>query len=445
MKTKSMQVINGELYMGDFKLSDLAKQYKTPLYVYDEEGILDKIETFKKHFVSEQFECEIIYASKAFIAPYLCKILETHHFGIDAVSAGDMYLIKKSGFPMNRVVLHGNNKSDEELELGIDLGLEYIIVDSYSELVKLERIASQKQKRVNTLFRINPGIHAHTHAYIETSLLSSKFGESIHDEEIINRIISIYKNSEFLHLDGFHAHIGSQINNPKSFVAEAKTMMNFIRRFQERSQIVINTLNLGGGFGIKYTDDDLEINLEWILKEIIKTVEHGILKNGLSIKKLMIEPGRSIVGDSGITLYTCGGMKTSFGGKRYLCIDGGMADNIRPALYQAKYTVGVADRTTHIDEDDYDYTLKYEFFDVVGKCCETGDIVAENVNLGEVHKNDTIVVYATGAYCYSMSMNYNSLLRGGVIFVKKDKVKVAIKRQTYEDLVHTCNFDVEVD
>lgn len=444
MRTKSMTVRDGELWVGEYRVSDLAKAYQTPLYVYDEVGILDKINTYENFFKSDKFNCEVIYASKAFIAPYLCKLLDRHGFGIDAVSAGDMYLINKSNFPMNRVVLHGNNKSEEELTMAIDMGVEYIVVDSYTELVKLERIANLRNKPINTLIRINPGIHADTHAYIETSLLSSKFGESIHDEEILNKMVAIYKSSQVLRLDGFHAHIGSQINNPKSFVAETKTMMNFIRRFQEKYQITINTLDLGGGFGIKYRDEDLEINLEHILKEIIKYAEIGIQKNNLSINKLMIEPGRSLIGDSGFTLYHCGGLKTSFGGKKYLFIDGGMADNIRPALYQAKYTVEVANRIKPvIEEDDEEEYNLLNFYDVVGKCCETGDIVAENVNLGEVHKNDTIIVYSTGAYCYSMSMNYNGLVRGAVIFVNGKEIREVIKRQSYEDLVSTCNFKEE--
>jgi diaminopimelate decarboxylase len=435
-----MTVKNQELYVGNYRLGELAETYKTPLYVYDEVGILDKIDTFITNFYSEKFTCEVIYASKAFLAPHMCKILAEHKIGIDAVSAGDLYIINKSGFPMNRVVLHGNNKSEEELAMALDYGVEYIVVDSLTEVTRLERLTSEKNKSITTLLRVNPGIHADTHAYIETSLLSSKFGESIHDEEILSKIVAIYKNSKYLKFDGLHAHIGSQISNPKSFVAETKTMLNFIRRFQEKYQLSVRTLNLGGGFGIKYRDDDNEINLPIMLKEIIRYAETGIAKNNLQIAKLMIEPGRSIVGDSGFTLYQCGGMKTSFGGKKYLFVDGGMADNIRPALYQAKYTVEVANRIIEKSEDeDEDYNLM-NFCDVVGKCCESGDIVAENVNIGEVHKGDIIIVYATGAYCYSMSMNYNGLVRGAVIFVNKDKVTVAIDRQTYENLASTYRF-----
>lgn len=438
-----MSVKGETLYVGSKSLVDLANTYSTPLYVYDEVGLEDKIRIFKDNFKSDKFKCEVIYASKAFIAPYLCKMLERSGFGIDAVSSGDMYLIDKSGFPMNRVILHGNNKSLEELNSGIDYGLEYIVVDSYTELVKLEKIATEKKKTINTLFRINPGIHADTHAYIETSLLSSKFGESIHDEEILSRIMNIYKESKYLILDGFHSHIGSQINNPRSFVAEVKTMLNFIKRFENKYRHPVNTLDLGGGFGIKYLEDDKEINLELILKEIVRATEEGILKNKLSIKKLMIEPGRAIVGDNGFTLYKCGGLKSTFGGKKYLFIDGGMSDNIRPALYQAKYTVEVANRIKPPLTEDEEYEHLLSVYDVVGKCCESGDIIAQNVNISEVKKDDTIIVYSTGAYTYSMSMNYNGLTRGAVIFVKNDKVTEVIKKESLADLVKTYNFEVE--
>ena len=438
-----MSVKGETLYVGAKSLVDLANTYSTPLYVYDEVGLEDKLRIFKENFKSDKFNCEVIYASKAFIAPYLCKMLEKVGFGIDAVSSGDLYVIEKSGFPMNRVILHGNNKSLEELNFGIDYGLEYIVVDSYTELVKLERLASEKKKVVNTLFRINPGIHADTHAYIETSLLSSKFGESIHDEEILSKIMNIYKESKYLVLDGFHSHIGSQINNPRSFVAEVKTMLNFIKRFETKFNHPIHTLDLGGGFGIKYLEDDKEINLELILKEIVRATEEGIQKKKLNIKKLMIEPGRAIVGDSGFTLYKCGGLKTTFGGKKYLFIDGGMSDNIRPALYQAKYTVEVANRIKPPLTEDEEYENLLSVYDVVGKCCESGDIIAQNVNISEVKKDDTIVVYSTGAYTYSMSMNYNGLSRGAVIFVKNDKVTEVIKKESLADLVKTYNFEVE--
>lgn len=434
MKTKSMKIINNEIYIGKYKASDLAKTYKTPLYVYDEAGIIDKVETFKKYFKSDKFECETVYASKAFLAPRICDILKRYDFGIDAVSGGDLFLINKSHFPMGKVVLHGNNKSIEELGMAIDLGVGYIVIDSLDELMRLENLVKGKKCKVKTLVRVNPGIEAHTHAYIETSLLNSKFGESIYDKEVFLKMAEIYKNSDNLLFEGFHSHIGSQINQPDSFIAQGKTMGKFVIDFYKATNLKVKVLNMGGGFAIKYLDDDVEINLKDMLTKMVKNLEEIFSDNIVGLEKLMIEPGRSLIGDSGVTLYTAGASKTTFGGKKYVFIDGGMPDNIRPALYQAKYSVDVANR--------YE-SGKKELKDVVGKCCESGDIIATDIMLGEVKEKDTIIVYSTGAYCYSMSMNYNGLTRGAVIFVNDDEVHVAIKKQTFEDLTTTCVFKEE--
>lgn len=434
MKTKSMKIINNEIYIGKYKASDLAKTYKTPLYVYDEAGIIDKVETFKKYFKSDKFECETVYASKAFLAPRICDILKRYDFGIDAVSGGDLFLINKSHFPMGKVVLHGNNKSVEELGMAIDLGVGYIVVDSLDELIRLENLVKGTKNKVKTLVRVNPGIEAHTHAYIETSLLNSKFGESIYDKEVFLKMAEIYKNSNNLLFEGFHSHIGSQINQPDSFIAQGKTMGKFVIDFYKATNLKVKVLNMGGGFAIKYLDEDVEIDLKDMLTKMIKNLEEIFSDNIVGLEKLMIEPGRSLIGDSGVTLYTAGASKTTFGGKKYVFIDGGMPDNIRPALYQAKYSVDVANR--------YE-SGKKELKDVVGKCCESGDIIATDIMLGEVKEKDTIVVYSTGAYCYSMSMNYNGLTRGAVIFVNDDEVHVAIRKQTFEDLASTCVFKEE--
>lgn len=434
MKTKSMKIINNEIYIGKYKASDLAKTYKTPLYVYDEAGIIDKVETFKKYFKSDKFECETVYASKAFLAPRICDILKRYDFGIDAVSGGDLFLINKSHFPMGKVVLHGNNKSIEELGMAIDLGVGYIVIDSLDELIRLENLVKGTKNKVKTLVRVNPGIEAHTHAYIETSLLNSKFGESIYDKEVFLKMAEIYKNSNNLLFEGFHSHIGSQINQPDSFIAQGKTMGKFVIDFYKATNLKVKVLNMGGGFAIKYLDEDVEIDLKDMLTKMVKNLEEIFSDNIVGLEKLMIEPGRSLIGDSGVTLYTAGASKTTFGGKKYVFIDGGMPDNIRPALYQAKYSVDVANR--------YE-SGKKELKDVVGKCCESGDIIATDIMLGEVKEKDTIIVYSTGAYCYSMSMNYNGLTRGAVVFVNDDEVHVAIRKQTFEDLTTTCVFKEE--
>lgn len=431
MRTYSMKEINNELYMGKYKLSELAEKYKTPLFVYDEIGINKKIDVFKKSFVSDAFKTTIVYASKAFLAPYLCKILDDKGLSIDAVSIGDLLLLKKANFPMDKVIFHGNNKSIEELNLCLDLKVKYIVIDSLRELKRLDKLTQEKKVICNTLFRVNPGIEAHTHEFIQTSLLDSKFGESINDRDIFFKIVDVYKQSPYLFLKGFHAHIGSQINVSSSFEKEVEVLLDFMEMFEKDNEYNVSVLDIGGGFGIKYLDTDTSLDLKETLKNIVKIVENKMETRGLFIDELLIEPGRSVVGDSGITLYTCGGSKKTFSKKNLCIVDGGMADNIRPALYRANYTVDVANRVSNGEQCVYD---------VVGKYCESGDIIARNIILGKVKDNDIIVTYATGAYSYSMSSNYNGSFRPAVIFVNDEKIQVAIRRETFADFSKTYNF-----
>lgn len=426
MKTKGMKVINNELYIGEFKATDLAKEYKTPLYVFDEENIRYKLDLFKNHFKSDKYNCLVVYASKAFVCPYMMKLINEYHFGIDSVSEGDLYQIHSYHFPMNNVVLHGNNKTLSELEYAIKTGVGYIVVDNINEIDKLIDLSNKYNKDINLLLRVNPGISAHTHEYIQTSLLSSKFGESIFDTKKIDEIVNKCKNSKHLKLLGFHSHIGSNIGNPKYFGDATKTMLDFVYEVSVRNNMKFSVLNLGGGFGIKYLESDMEINIPEMLDTIVKTIDEYIETKDFGLKQIMVEPGRSIVGDSGSTLYTVGGYKDTFGGKKYVFVDGGMTDNIRPALYQAKYTVDICN---HMENKEK------EVVDVVGPCCESGDIVVTDYELGKTKENDTLITYCTGAYGYTMNSNYNSSLKGAVIFVNKDKIILGIKREEFSDLL----------
>ena len=430
MNTKTMQIKDNKLYMGSFSLEQLAKEYGTPLYVYDEVHMREKIKRYVDNFKSDKYKCMVTYATKAFLAPYLAKILKEYGVYADAVSGGDLYLLEKSGYPMDMVVLHGNNKSREELLMSIEKGVGYIVVDNVSELEELVEITDELQKEVKTLFRVNPGVEAHTHAFIQTSTLDSKFGESIFDTNTIDYIMKTYKSSKYLIFEGFHAHIGSQISDGASFVKLVEVMAKFIKDIEAKYQMNMKTIDFGGGFGIKYLKDDNEINVEKAVKLILETVDKEFKDSNIDIKNLMIEPGRSIVGDSGITIYTTRRMKHTFAGVDYAFIDGGMPDNIRPALYQAEYTVVNASR---VDGEKGVYNI-------AGKCCESGDMIAKGVNITKPLKDDILAVYSTGAYCYSMSMNYNGLTRPGVVFVNNDKVNVAIKKESYEELVKTCKF-----
>lgn len=431
MKTKTMEIKNNKLYMAGHLLEDLAKKYQTPLYVYDEEGVLEMIRRYKKAFSSEQFNCKVVYASKAFIAPYLCSIIRKEGLYIDAISEGDLYLLQKALYPMDHVILHGNNKSPKELQMAVENHVGLIVVDSLHELLLLDEIANDLQIKVNTLFRLNPGIEGHTHAFVETSLLDSKFGESIYATKLMDEVYQTYKQSKFLTLKGFHSHIGSSITSKDVYIALAKKIITYMDEVENKYHFDFDTINFGGGFGIKYLDSDKEINLEDVLPSLIKQTKESLEGTNIKIKNLMIEPGRSIVAGSCVTIYTCGGLKKTYAGREYIFVDGGMPDNIRPALYDAKYSV---DNASNVESDEkYTYTIS-------GKCCESGDIICRDVSLPKTKTNDIICTYCTGAYCYTMSMNYNDLKKPGVIFVTKDKITEVVKRQTNEDLVNNYNF-----
>ena len=435
MKTSQLNVIDNKLYMGSFKLEDLAKKYGTPLFVYDEVHLRNKIDKYLNGLKNDNVKGHLVYASKAFIAPYLCDILKEKNCYIDAVSIGDLYLMNKAKFPMERIVLHGNNKSIEDLEYAIDNNVGIIVCDNYGELIKLEDLLCKKNKKVHTFFRVNPGVEAHTHKYIQTSRLDSKFGESIFDKEIIDKIMNFYKNSKHLILDGFHAHIGSQITSNESFNVLAKVLSNFLVEIKDKYNYVPKSVDFGGGIAIKYLDSDNEADIENILKGMIDTIVSELKKNDIKIEDVFVEPGRSIVGDSGITLYEVGGIKHTIANTNYIFIDGGMADNIRPALYSAAYSIDNASRVDGAKENK-----EFGTFNVSGKCCESGDMIVKDYQMYKPELKDILCVYSTGAYCYSMSMNYNGLLRPGVVFINQDKEKVVIRKETLEELVSTCVF-----
>ncbi len=426
MLTKGMKVINNELYIGNYKASYLAQKFNTPLYVYDEENIIDRLTLFTNNFKSKKYETQVVYASKAFLCPRICYLINEYNMGIDSVSEGDLYQLDYIHFPFHKIVLHGNNKTYSELEYAIKKEVGYIVVDHLEELNKITEIAHQENKKVNLLLRVNPGISAHTHEYIQTSLLSSKFGESIFDHKKIDQIITICKQDPLLNFLGFHSHIGSSIQNPKYFKKATETMLEFILETSKRNQMVFPVLNLGGGFGIKYLDSDKEFNIAKMLKGITSTIDSFIAEKNLYLEKVLIEPGRSIVGDSGSTIYQVGSVKKTYGGKKYVFVDGGMTDNIRPALYQAKYTCDICN---NMQSDEQ------EVVDVVGPCCESGDIIVSDYLLNKAFPNDYLITYCTGAYGYSMSSNYNGHVRGAVIFVNKEQINMGIRREEYTDLM----------
>lgn len=418
MLPRGIQQKEHELYINKYSFKELQQEYGTPLYIYDKKEMMINIDIFNQCFKGQNFESQVVYASKAFLVPKMCKIISENNWMIDAVSLGDLYIIDHS-MDINKAVFHGNNKSFEELKYAIEKNVGIIVVDNYEELETIGILAKEYQKEINTMFRVNPGIEAHTHSYIQTSLLSSKFGESIYDEQVLDKIMKFYKNNSQVKLLGFHSHIGSQITEVDAFLKNAEEMVKFTQKMANKYDYSLNELNLGGGFGITYTNET--VDLKSILTKFSECLDNLVI--GTTIKKIYIEPGRSVVGRSGMTLYTGSMIKKTYGGKKYLFVDGGMTDNIRPALYQAEYEV-----LNPIRMNGEKITV-----DVVGKCCESGDIVSKNTKIA-FEKGDPILVLSTGAYGYSMSSNYNSALKAQVILVDEE-IEVISRRENLEDLM----------
>ena len=424
---KNLNIQNNELYIGKHKLSEIGKKFGTPLYVFDEDDLNSKMRFYNDNFNCNYFHSKIVYASKAFLVPAICELLKKNGLYMDAMSITDMEIARFANFNMSHVVFHGNNKSNTKLEYAVENEIGYIVVDNLNELERLIKIAKQKRKVVNTLFRVNPLVDAHTHAYIQTALTASKFGEAINDDNTIDKIIKTYLNNSYVKLLGFHAHIGSQIKESEPFLLLAKKMVEFSKKIITNYNIELTTLNLGGGFGIEYYKYDEKVDLAVMLKQLAYAISEEMQKNKCYLEDVMIEPGRSIVGPACLTLYECGITKKTIGGKNFLFIDGGMTDNIRPALYQAKYEALLANKV----ESNKKITV-----DVVGKCCESGDFIIKDALLPTSKVGDYLAVFATGAYNYSMFINYNGHLKPSVVFVGKDDIRVVSKKQSIEDVLN---------
>lgn len=416
----------GNLSIGGVDTIDLAKKFKTPLYVMDQELIETTIDKMKNAFKSSRFETRIAYAGKAFLTTGMAKLINLKGLDLDTVSGGEMFTAYKAGFPMERVHLHGNNKTIEEIEMAVDFGIDTIVVDNEDEIEKIEKICREKDKKQSVLVRIDPGIEAHTHHYIKTSGLTSKFGISLFQENLFD-IIKRLNDSPYIEFKGFHTHIGSQIFQSAFFIFALDEIFKYLDKLKKELGIVVHTVNMGGGFGVYYKEGDDPKDIDEVLSEIITYTEAMEIKYQIGFKELCIEPGRSIVANAGTTLYEVGGIKETVGGKTYVFIDGGMSDNIRTALYQAEYEAGVVTKLN--DTNMKEITL-------AGKLCESGDIVIEKGKLPKnTEKGDIVAVTTTGAYCYTMSSNYNRITKPAVVFVKNGQAKVAVKRESFEDLI----------
>ena len=427
--------------IGGVSCIELAERFGTPLYVYDEEKIISQAKDALEGFSSDMFETEVVYASKAFSSIALFRLLSSLGIGLDVVSGGELYGAVKAEADMSKVYFHGNNKSDEEIEKALEQGVGCFVIDNIMECRRLIKLAEKTGKHTGAVIRINPGISAHTHEYIMTAGPDSKFGIHIEDRELIAETSKLLRESRYVDHRGYHSHIGSQIVDVRSFEKAIDTMTDFIKEMQESlGQKTCGEegteLSIGGGFGIKYVDEYNPVSLGQMCRAMVKYTERCIREKGVKISKLVTEPGRAMVGEAGYTIYTVGDMKKS-GDRDYIFVDGGMSDNIRPALYGAEYKAVLAGRREDVQMEEG--TSESEGKDslrtycIAGKNCESGDVLIEKAELPEVRPKDLIVICSTGAYGYSMASNYNRLGRPAVVFVKSGEARLVIKRETFED------------
>lgn len=414
---------NQNLEIGGCDLVELAQKYSTPLYVLDEATLRGICKDYKQAFSSYE-KVNMMYASKALCTLATSAILSSEGFGFDVVSGGEIYTVYKAGVDMSKVLFNGNNKSVDEIKLALDLGVGRFSVDNFLELSLLNEIAKSENKIANILLRITPGIECHTHEYIQTGHLDSKFGFDLTQiDEAVSLILDEYKN---LNLHGLHAHIGSQIFETQVYHDEIEILVKELSRLDEKFGLKLDEINIGGGLGVKYTEKDLPPSAFEIADVIIKSLNESIEKYGIEPPTLFIEPGRSIISTSGVTLYTLGSSKQVPKGKKYVAIDGGMSDNPRPSMYQAEYSAQIANKP--LDEN-------IEMVTIAGRFCESGDILIKDICLPQIEEGDILCVYNTGAYNYSMASNYNRVQKPQMVLVNNSQSDIIVNRETLDDLV----------
>ena len=416
----------GHLTVGGADAVELAKQFGTPAYILDENVIRENCRTYltaaRAHFGENALP---LYASKALSFTGIYRIVAEEGLGIDCVSGGELYTAKNANFPAERIYFHGNNKTDADLRQALLMGVGTIVVDGDEELETLDALARVLGKTQKILLRITPGIDPHTHRAIMTGNVDSKFGNAI----VTGQALAITKKALSLQgvaLAGFHCHIGSQIFDIEPFRDAAGIMLKFIADVKNATGFEATELNLGGGLGVRYTEDDREIDYADAIKRIAEIVREGAARAGVAMPRVILEPGRSLVAAAGVTLYTVGSVKEIPGFRNYVSVDGGMPDNPRYALYQSQYTALIANRANA--PKDYRAT-------VAGRCCESGDLIGEGMALQVPKRGDILAVLCTGAYNYSMASNYNRLPRAPIVMVRDGKARVAVRRESYEDLV----------
>lgn len=417
---------NGNLTIGGCDLKEIAEAYGTPAYIMDEDEIRANCriytQSIKDHYDGKGL---VLYASKALSCKYIYQIMKEEGMGVDVVSGGELYTALEAGFPNEKIYFHGNNKTVEEIAFALSKGVGRIVVDNEQELSLINQLSGESSITTKVLFRIKPGIDAHTHSFIQTGQIDSKFGVALENGEA-EQIMKTAHQMPNIEVVGVHCHIGSQIFELAPFELAAEKMMNFIADMNDRYGVHIHELNLGGGFGIKYVEEDRPVNYDRYIQAVSKVVKRVAKERNIDLPSILMEPGRSIVAPAGLTLYTVGTIKNIPGIRTYVSVDGGMGDNPRHIMYGSEYEAALVENPNG---------EKTNTVTVAGKCCESGDILIRDIKLPEIHSGDLLAVLSTGAYNYSMASNYNRIPRPPVVMIQNGLPKLAVKRETYEDLV----------
>lgn len=417
----------GHLEIGGCDVADLAAEFGTPLYIVDEALVRQRASEYVEAFKASGLRFQVAYASKAFSVMAMCAIAEQEGLSLDVVSDGELYTAMQAGFPAERIHFHGNNKTPEEINMALDAGIGCFVVDNFMELQLLNALAGDKGKKVNILLRITPGVEAHTHDYISTGQQDSKFGFDLGNgaaKQAIQEALALPN----LVILGVHSHIGSQIFEVEGFRMAVDKVADFAVAIRNELDLTFKVINLGGGFGIRYVEGDTPLPISEYVAAITGAIKSNFTKAEFPLPEIWVEPGRSMVGDAGTTLYTVGTSKHIPGVRKYIAVDGGMTDNPRPALYQSKYEAVLANRANDAAE---------ETVSIAGKCCESGDMLIWDLELPKAENGDLLAVFCTGAYNYAMASNYNRIRRPAVVFVKDGQADLAVKRESLENIV--CN------
>lgn len=415
---------NGTLLFAGQNTVELAKKYGTPLYLIDEDNLREKCRIYKNAMQKHFGRGGVLYASKALCFKDIYRIVNEEGLFIDVVSGGEIYTAQKAGFPMERAYFHGNNKTEDEIEFALSAGVGYFVCDCREELETLSALCQKRGITQKILLRLTPGIDTHTYEAVRTGQVDSKFGTPIETGQAME-LIKYMLTLPALEVLGFHCHVGSQVFDGQTFCDSADIMIDFIAEVFKETGFLARVLDLGGGYGVRYIESDPHLDIEKSIGSVSEHIKEKCAQAGVDMPEILLEPGRSIVADSGLTLYTVGSVKTIKGYKSYVSIDGGMTDNPRYALYGSLYSAAVANRAA--DKADF-------LCSIAGKCCESGDLIAENIMLQKPARGDILAVMVTGAYNYSMASNYNRIPRPPIVMLKGGENRIAVKRESYADL-----------